>query len=324
MDVDTGASFTGILFVIKAVGLTFTAIIITLLNSLIIFLFVRFRRLRTYTNFLLASLAGSLIMFGVVTIPTHLISEFDLFYDDEFLCVVISAPTTMFSLLMLFNIVALCIERAIYILMPIKHSVVVTRLRTLVVVLVLWIYSIGFGALPLLGWNALDARREFNMTLVNCSYAIIMSGSYLACLFIGHIVPGAMIMLVISMKIFYVARLQQRRIREVTGTHSHEQTDRNKRVSLIILTFGNMYVITNIPLLSAFLIDFDYFTRPLLLEWKAPYSLYVFGILLSAVSAVIQPLVLAFGKRDIRLALVGVLRTTKRDRRTSSNIRAEN
>jgi hypothetical protein len=92
------------------------------------------------------------ILFGIIT---GLMGEVNFGDNDYIRCQIckISAGYMLMVFLHSFNIVLLSLERLAFFLSPLRYKTSVTPRRTVVVVMIIWLVSIGFTIPPLLGYG---------------------------------------------------------------------------------------------------------------------------------------------------------------------------
>ena len=145
---------------------------------------------------------------------------------------------------------AIAIERFIAVVCPLRHHTLSTARNAAVVILGCWGYAMVIGAMPLAGWNVVDAaavsqvgassavRTSPNATVDNntstlqsptsssssfadCRFDTVVGASYVAFLYPGHFVPLWVIMLVVYVQVYLHSRGRARRSRPLRhATHS--------------------------------------------------------------------------------------------------------
>lgn len=307
-------------------------ITIVLFNTLIVVVIARYRKLRTWTNCLLLSLAVADLLVGLLSIPTHLIADVSLLGEHIIWCIVLNVPTVIIPAASIMSLIAASVERLLAIASPLRYPLWISRRRILMTIIFIWVYSIGLGLLPVLGWNNIEERRKTNHPLQDCNFAAVMSGHYTGLYIFGNIFPGMIFLLCLNIKLFIIVKSQHSkapslgnisRSGSVAGLNDGNQApsvpqtpaQRSRRVVFILLVICHVTILCYIPVCVAFVVDYQWFTVTLITEWRAPYMLYAIGTFLGAINSFVNPIILGFANREIRkhLKLMCTLNLTKSD-----------
>ncbi|XP_064597666.1 adenosine receptor A1-like [Liolophura sinensis] len=312
---------------------------IVLFNTLIIILIAKYRKLRTWTNCLLLSMAVADLLVGVLSIPTHLIADVSLLGKHIMWCIVLNIPTVIIPTASIMSLIAASVERLLAIASPLRYPLWISRRRILITVIFIWVYSVTLGLLPVFGWNNIEERRKTNHPLRDCNFAAVMSGHYTGLFIAGNIFPGMVFLLCLNIKLFIIVKSQRSkapsignisRSGSVAGLNDGRQAphvpqtpvQRSRRVVFILLVICHVTILCYIPVCVAFVVDYQWFTVTTITEWRAPYILYAIGTFLGAINSLVNPVILGFANREIRkhLKLMCRLNLTKSDSSNSMSL----
>ena len=153
--------------VVWSLLLSFIALTIILSNTLVIFSFIKYAKLRTRTNCLIISLAVADLLVGLVSVPGWLI----LIHKEE------NQRSTWYSVLMeiwyvfeilsgvgsIFHLMALSWDRLCAIVWPLKHRSY-TKTKYLVIIFVAWSVATLVSGLSVTGNR--NSPQAYNMTVI--------------------------------------------------------------------------------------------------------------------------------------------------------------
>ncbi|KAM9820967.1 adenosine A2a receptor b [Neosynchiropus ocellatus] len=169
--------------------------------------------LQSITNFFVVSLAVADIAVGLLAIPFAVIISTG-FCADFHGCLFIACFVLMLTQSSIFSLLAIALDRYIAIKNPLRYSSVVTAWRAKGIIAVCWIFSLGIGLIPILGWNT-GIKNE---TVVNgscpegmteCLFEGVVPLHYMVYFnFFGCVLLPLVLMLIIYVKIFMAARHQ--------------------------------------------------------------------------------------------------------------------
>ena len=254
------------------------------------------KTLRTYTNWLVLSLAVSDILTGGVLLPMVLIKPTSL-VTDYF--------TALILLSVVANICAVTYDRYVAIIKPLLYPYLAPKLfkRTLVAV---WLIPTIYSVLPL----AWDTNLTKTMHIV-----------YIVCLeFFGVVVPYILITFayvqifrqvrrsLTMRKNFESAREQRRERRRVSS---------DAQVAKVFCIVSTAFLLSWLPILYSTTV-YSVFNRPDLI----PDALYTISLFAVATSSLVNPLICAFLKPDFRVAIRN-FRKTSQTKVPSSSPRAK-
>ena len=279
-----------------SVSLGILSVMVVVTNVFVSALVCFNKTLRTYTNWLVLSLAVSDILTGGVLLPIVLIKPTSL-VTDYF--------TALILLSVVANICAVTYDRYVAIIKPLLYPYLAPKLlkRTLVVV---WLIPTIYSVLPL----AWDTNPTKTMHIV-----------YIVCLeFFGVVVPYIFITFayvrifrqvrrsLTMRKNFESAREQRRERRRVSS---------DAQVAKVFCIVSTAFLLSWLPILYSTTV-YSVFNRSDLI----PDALYTISLFTVATSSLVNPLICAFLKPDFRVAIRN-FRKTSQTKVPSSSPRAK-
>ncbi|XP_060077103.1 adenosine receptor A2a-like [Ylistrum balloti] len=196
----------------------------------------------------------------------------------------------------LINLVAIGFDRYIAILHPLKYKVILTHKRVRIFIICMWIYLVPVCALPLV-WNYYDDIKM-------CDYFKILPLPYTLYAAFFSIAISLMISLYLYIRIFLVARQQQKQIRKdsLRGNNARDpqmekDTKSAKVMALVLFLFYIFWVPFTIigPIKYSVKIDND------LAETMKNITLF-----LAMSNSMINPIIYCWLRRDFREAFCAI------------------
>ena len=232
----------------------------------------------------------------------------------------LSCTQIVVSLMML---AALSLERYLKLVHPFVYARTMTTPRVLSVILACAIYAFGFGFLPLLGWNNVNVVAATGEPYT-CRFEIVLSGTYLAVLFLGHIMPLFVILPVMHVHVFITAHRVLRRaslnrnfnfqsrsslsqLRTGSQLRVHTQ-QRNMRHFKILVVMGLYFILSWMPLslwevllwrgfTKEFVTSHDYIDPPVHIAF------FYTALFLAMANSAVNPIIFGAGNSAIRRSL---------------------
>lgn len=139
-----------------AVTMIIIAILAIVFNSIVVYAFITYRKLRTSaTNYFVISLAISdLLTSGlVITFKAENNLKYQKWTHGEFMC---NVYTTMYLLAVPSTVINLCaftVDRFLVLRMPLRYNSFMPPKRAALIISCLWIYAITWACLPVMGWK---------------------------------------------------------------------------------------------------------------------------------------------------------------------------
>ncbi|XP_015241322.1 PREDICTED: adenosine receptor A2b [Cyprinodon variegatus] len=258
--------------------------------------------LKNATYYFLVSLAVADILVGCLAIPFAIIISLGLhlnFYGCLFLAcfVLVLTQSSIFSLL------AIAIDRYLAVKIPLRYKELMTGKVAREIIAILWILSFVIGLIPFFGWNMKDSQcknESFNYTKgCPCLFEKVVDMKYMVYFnfFVCVLVP-LLIMLVIYVKIFTVARKQLRQIELKCVGNGDSQNQgllqkeirAAKSLSIIVGLFALCWLPVHI--LNCLTLFYSGLQRPDLVMYVA--------IILSHANSAVNPIIYAYRIQDFR------------------------
>jgi len=263
------------------------------LNSLILFLTVKVKFLRTVTNLILGSLAFSDLLSGVLGIPLYLACSA---IQKTAVCGITQMLTRFFSISIVLHLLLVSVDRHVAVVHAIRYRSLVTKRRILSLLLSVWLTAI-FVALIQLSWLGLDVNvnedSDEKTARINIIYDIF-------CIILFFLVP-LITMIFCYTTIFLALRQQLRAIKKnnvglCVKLEQRRSHSRERRAAIIFLSMIVVYIICWLPY---FLLDLqhqfgnDFFSLPVSVE----YAVFYYPKFLNSV---LDPILYVYRKHDFR------------------------
>ncbi|KAJ7378374.1 hypothetical protein OS493_023629 [Desmophyllum pertusum] len=272
------------------------AVLITALNSFVLFLAVRVRSLRTVANSILVSLAFSDLLSGVLGIPFYLACSA---IQETAVCGITQVLTKFFSISIVLHLLLVSIDRHVDVVHAIRYHSLVTERRTIGLLLSVWAVAI-FVALIQLSWVGFDVDvnedSEETTARINIIYDIV-------CIVLFFAIP------LIAMSFCYVTifialkqqlrAIQQYNVGPSIRKEKQRSRARERRAALIFVGMITIYIICWLPYFMLNLqhqLGNGFFTLPISVE----YILFYYP---KFMNSLFNPLLYIFCKHDFLQAI---------------------
>ncbi|KAM3936384.1 adenosine receptor A2b [Leptodactylus fuscus] len=260
--------------------------------------------LKNATNYFLVSLAVADIAVGLLAIPFAITISIGL-QTDFHSCLFFACFVLVLTQSSIFSLLAVAIDRYLAIKIPLRYKSLVTGKRARAIIAVFWILSFGIGLTPLIGWNCLEAdcgRKENHLSddnrTVSCLFEKVVTMTYMVYFnFFGCVLLPLLIMLLIYIKIFMVARKQLRQIElkcvgaDNSRTTLQKEVNAAKSLAIIVGLFAFCWL--PIHILNCLTL----FLGP---NKRNPQWAMDMAIILSHANSVVNPIIYAYKIRDFR------------------------
>ncbi|KAK3730667.1 hypothetical protein QZH41_005476 [Actinostola sp. cb2023] len=151
---------------------------VTVFGNLLVFAsFIRdpYRQLRTLQNYFIVNLAVSDLAMGcfaeTLLAATYWENRNDVFFA-HYLCAIMSGVSS------LLNMAALSIYRYFVIKNPFTYHGITTKKRIIITIVIIWLYTLHFAALPLAGWKT--SGYQLYLYLLGCTLpSVVIVFTYL-------------------------------------------------------------------------------------------------------------------------------------------------
>ncbi|XP_028852433.1 opsin 4xb isoform X2 [Denticeps clupeoides] len=283
-------------FVIGALGM--------LGNALVIFAFYSNKKLRNLPNYFIVNLAVSDFLMAITQSPMFFINcLYKEWVFGELGCKVYAFCGALFGITSMINLLAISIDRYLVITRPLQMIQCGPKRRTCLVMILIWLYSLGWSLAPLIGWS--DYIPEGLMTSCTWDYVTytLANRSYtlMLCCFVFFIPLGIISYCYIFM--FFAIRSSSRNL-ERLGTQvrkssfiQQQSIKTEWRLAKIAFVVIIVYVLSWAPYACVTLIAWAGYANIL-----TPYSKSVPAVIAKA-SAVYNPIIYAIVHTKYRTTL---------------------
>ncbi|GAB6022784.1 5-hydroxytryptamine (serotonin) receptor 4, G protein-coupled [Chamberlinius hualienensis] len=213
-----GSIFCGLLILVTVIG-----------NVMLVLAVFIFRRLRSVTNMLMASLAVADITVAILVMPYLLI--YDLIRSWNFgpiFCHIWISCDVMCCTASILHLCIIALDRFMAITNPLRYKILMSRRRGIYLIVSAWICSAAISFVPImLGWYSDGSMADLYTVSEHCTlnvnkvYAVVSSAT-------SFYLPSP-IMFYIYTKIFVIAQRQSREIKRMERTIHHSSKLEQRR-----------------------------------------------------------------------------------------------
>ena len=214
----SGSSLTAFV-VIQSVFVALLMIVAAVANGFVCRCILAHRSLRTITNSFIFNLAATDFLLSVLCMPFALVSAIlGIWVFGKVMCVLTGLLLSVLCIASILTLVLVAIDRYLAICRPLKYCTIITRQKSVIMLVYIWLQAALCAILPLLGWGQgytfvkeeCICRPEFGKPSVDNGYTIFL---FVAC-FVG---PFSIIAFT-YVSILCTARRQFRRVHHVRIT----------------------------------------------------------------------------------------------------------
>ncbi|KAI2659604.1 Trace amine-associated receptor 13c [Labeo rohita] len=209
------------------------------LNLLVIISISHFKKLHTPTNLIILSLAVADLFIGLIVIPIEAIklTETCWYFGDKFCGVFINTLGLLLSA-SLSNLVLIAVDRFVAVCCPLQYPHKITTTKTLISIVFCWFCSSAYNTAIVINNGYFDNIHRTDVCYGECPY--IMSFAWRASDLILSFLSPCIVIIMLYLRIFYVAQRQVKIINVLlkTGKSIMEDTFKKKSESKAALTLG--------------------------------------------------------------------------------------
>uniref|UniRef100_A0A914CNB4 G-protein coupled receptors family 1 profile domain-containing protein n=1 Tax=Acrobeloides nanus TaxID=290746 RepID=A0A914CNB4_9BILA len=277
----------------------FLALFISFSNLLVIWVFVKVRRIRSPTNTYIFSLALTDFLTGAIGIPVTVYSVVSRAPHAFLPCLALHIILCMFCTISLFHLLAIAIDKYLSICCHCgllhqrsKHG----RARFLIVLA--WVFGSGIACLPLFDAFGFASSTSGNF-IGECHFTVVMDYRYLVyVIFFGTIIIPSLIIIFCYVSIFHKIKLEERHVKCLLRVAERQKRIMKRRKLLrIMIILVTTYAVTWYPLYIINTIDLFF---P---EYHSTAAITLAAVVLSHVSCAVNPLIYAYGVPGFQHAL---------------------
>ncbi|XP_030648608.1 trace amine-associated receptor 13c-like [Chanos chanos] len=286
---------------IMYVFLSTVSVFTVVLNLLLIISISHFKQLHTPTNLLILSLAVADLMVGLIVIPVESIKLIEsCWYFGELLCSLFQATVFTVIFASLYNLVLIAIDRYLAICDPLQYYAKITTTRTILLIFLIWSYSVAYNLLLLYCNENLYNSQEHNACIGEC--VLIISFTWGVVDLVVSFIGPCSVVIALYINIFKVARSQVQVINSITGNF------RSEGVSVPRISERKATITLGIVLL-VFLVSWITHYICALSEEYLSYSSVLMAVLAWAlyINSFLNPLIYAFRYPWFRVSVKHIL-----------------
>ncbi|XP_064197313.1 trace amine-associated receptor 4-like [Anguilla rostrata] len=247
-------------------------ILITVCGNLLVIISIsHFRQLHSPTNLIILSLAFTDWFLGAFIMPCSMIRSVEnCWYFGETFCKIHSSVDIMMSIASLLHLGLISVDRYLAICKPLQYRTSVTMHKVAALIGITWMFSFAFGFGVILSKvNLIGVEELFiNSCTGTCILFFNKQGGLMAA-FLGFIMPCT-VMMVLYMHIFYVAKVQARKINcslTMTGAKQDKKNcaseQREKKAAKTLAIVLGVFLLCWLPFVMVLIVDpFFKFSTP--------------------------------------------------------------
>ena len=281
-------------------------------NSLYIVVLMRKPYLRTFYNYFVGSMAAANIASGLLMAPLVLIRLRGLphsFYG----CLAVNSSLVAFPIIAILNIFFVDFDRYFSIVHHATYSTVMTRRRTIAMVVFTWALGLLIGIIPLMGWHKDPAGFR------RCHFVRVMEMGYLVSIrFFGIVIPILVITTIFHIRIYMsYCSLNRRRIAMFRPLPKGLLSQRKLSQRTLL---HNLIIISTVSAVCWVPLDVLTAIRLWSPSTRINRGLIMSAILLIRIYGVIVPVLFARGQHTFRRSALRMICPCKADRVESESI----
>lgn len=177
------------------------AVVASLGNGLVIFIFYKYKKTRKETNYYIFSLAIADLLVGLFGIPFAILTSLGI-PENFFGCKFMLSLLLVLCTASIFNLLAVSIDRFWAILYPMSYKRLMQERNIISIIVFGWILGAIIGFLPVMGWNKGPPE------IPGCYFVKIMDYGFLVFIFFGTIVLPSLLMAWFYCRIYAVVLKQ--------------------------------------------------------------------------------------------------------------------
>lgn len=229
--------------VLSAIFLSFINIGIIVGNLLVLIIVWRTSKLHEPNYFFLCSLSVADLLVGLIYCPLLLVSVVKQSWVFGNSMCHVHAVTVGISLnASLMSLCAISVDRYYFITRPLRYRDIVTRRRTVIVIVFVWLHSVFWAIAPLFGWGEYIYEASTTTCKPNWNGEGVGAKSYALCLAVVCFLFPVLVMILAYSVIYKTARKQLRNIQIPGGVTKEQSTERNKATKTVLMIIGAFFL----------------------------------------------------------------------------------
>ena len=240
------------LFSVKHVVLIIILFFVFVGNATLLIVIATKKKLHTVTNAFVLSLAAA----GLVSVPSvSLYIAAETLGSVTWECLGVMCLGSFYQVTSIVTLLATSFERYIHLVHPFFHRKHMTTKCVKFSLICVWMYSLLFASIPLMGWNALQynhlwpSNATVELGIQNCRFDSVLVGQYIGILHLLHIVPTVTILPFFNIHILLTVRKfkkrrdkRKRRHACVAFPYSPAYQQQVSAGSPVLISMGNLSV----------------------------------------------------------------------------------
>ena len=266
-------------------------------NFMVTIAVIRFRKLRTSMNMLIASLAIADILVGFPSIPLYVVYYIkgEVLNKFKYLCLTRYASVVASMSGSIISLTFVSLDRYIAVIHPLKYPTLMTKRRVKFMLLGIWTYDIVFSVMPLLGVNVWRKGMP-------CLFFVVLPKPYT--IFTVPFVLAVCLISSVSMyaAVFRVAKQHHLRMKKINVNSARKldsnrrRMDRETRTAKIMAFVLLLFFIFWFPFLATSLLKYLPFSK------EAFEIAKTFSVTLAMTNSAVNPFIYCWLRRDFRKA----------------------
>ena len=284
-------------FIIKQVIEGLIGLVSALGNALVLYIIFKYKRLKTITNYLIASLAAADLLVGIVGIPMVIVNNFGI-PRDFYGCLFGNCVIVIFTQISVFSLVGIAIERFIAVKYAIFHRQHFNSNTVRIVILICWISGAVVGSVPMFGFHS--GPRE----IAECAFILVIDMEYMVYFnFFGFILVP---LVIIFATYFYIFKVIWGRAKTVSNISSNP-AENTQKVSMAKEQKAATKIFVVIVLFAVCWLPLHIMNAVSLLAGKFNADATTIGVYLSHLNSMLNPFLYAYTNPRFKEAFKKVL-----------------
>jgi len=257
----------------RAVIFLTVSFLVTVGNVFVLISLKNVKKLKHTTKMFICSLSIADLLVGCILIPLRLNEVFYAPWTRTVRWCELAVSVNVLNIsASTFNLMAIIIDRYIYLKSPLHYDRIVTQRRSMIVIVTLWVTVFVFSFVPIFSGAALLSTAYRGEADHLCKYANVLKREYMAFMCVIDILP-LVVFAVVYVNIYCIAQAQMKQIKTqarsaLSYTHMRMLKRRERRTTRMIITLFLVFYCCWIPAIIADCLSIsqsEFVTQPLIL-----------------------------------------------------------